>query len=402
MSSYAPLLGSRVVELGHMVSAPYAGLILAELGADVVKVEPLTGDGARHLGPPFVGDDAALFMGLNSGKRSVAIDLHLPEGQTILRELLKRSDALITNFRRGALERLGVGHDAIRSEHPNLLYVLVSAFGIDEPKDIAAVDINIEGLSGLMMATGWPGSPPLRSALPFADIGAAFFAALSVSAQLAPQQTPSEVGSFIDLSMLDSMMYLCQPLYSYATAEGEDPRRLGNRSEYGLVDCLPAADGWITVAAPSDRLFARLCTAIEHADLLDRYPTPATRRSGMDELIDALSEIFATQDTAYWVERLSAAGVPAAPVNSPREALLDPRAQRRRTIIEERHPVLGHVGRVRFPVGGPTNPSVPALGAAPLLGHHTWEVLQEVGGFSKDSLESLANLKVISAAPGGP
>lgn len=391
-----PLAGLRVLEMGHLVAAPFAGMILSELGADVIKVEPLEGDPAREFGPPFEGSDAVLFLNMNRGKRSIAMDLRHDRGRAILDRCLRRADAFLTNYRAQALDRLGLSTTFVRERFGHLIHVRLSSFGGAAYRDVPAVDINIVGMSGLMMASGWSDSPPIRPAIPIADLTTGLLGVIALLTGL-EMRRQGHPGVEIEVPMMDAMAYLCQPLFGFLFGAGRDPDRLGNGSPYGLVECFRTADGYLTVAAPSDRLFRRLCQTLETPHLAAAYPTAAHRNSQREELLGVLATLFLTRPTGQWIERLREADVPCGAVNRPSDAVADPYFRDRHLVVSEPYPSSGSAPHIRFPLELDRK-QLGGAGRAPLLGSHSGEILRELGYSDAELAELLTEDIVRSTA----
>lgn len=370
-----------------MVAAPVCSMVLAELGAEVIKIEPPSGDPARQFGPPFQGPDSALFLAVNRGKQSVVLDLKLPSARSALDRLLRRADVLVTNHPSATLARFGLTRKRLSRIAPRLIHMDISGFGDSGPySDLPAVDINILGLSGLMMASGFAGQPPIRPAISLADITAGLFAALGVLVALDRRLQSGKAGR-IDLSMLDTMLFLCQPLFSYVAAARHDPPRIGNRSPFGIVDCFRTKDGYVTVAAPTDRLFQRLCDAVGLPELLTGLPDATSRLSRQSELIMRLGEKIQEYETDAICVALRRRRVPAWPVLSLSEALRDPHNAARHSIEAVPHPAYGQLTQVSFPLRIDDDDSQPPL-TPPLLGEHTELTLRSIG-YSQSELDHI-------------
>lgn len=377
----APLENVRVVELGQFVAAPLAGMVLANLGADVIKVEPHHGDGGRGLGPPFLGEDptmARLFAAVNRSKRSIAVDLRAPEGLELVERLLANADVMLTNYRYGALERLGLELTEVSSRHPRLVVVAVSSFGGEKYRDIPGVDITVTGMSGLMMASGIGDDQPMRAAVPFADITAGQTAAGLAMATLLRRETTGR-GGVVTVPMLDNLMYLTEILFAN-DFEGSHvpPAAVGNSSTFGLVDCISTSDGWVTIAAPTDRLFLRLIAAIGREDLIETYPAPSDRNLNRPTILKELATHLAAMPTEFWLTKFRVADVPCGPVYTPEAVLKDGYVMSRQLIDSQEDDEFGTVPFVRFPFEF-DGEYLRTDRLAPRLGEHTESVLEDAG-----------------------
>jgi crotonobetainyl-CoA:carnitine CoA-transferase CaiB-like acyl-CoA transferase len=391
-----PLAGVRVVDLSRVLAGPYATMTLADLGADVVKIEhPAGGDETRTWGPPFAGGESAYFLSVNRGKRSVALDLKDQEGRELALELCARADVVIENFRPGGAARLGLDYEAVRKHRPGIVYCTISGFGAREPGDRAGYDFTLQAESGLMAITGEPDGEPMKIGVAIVDVLAGLNAATAILAVLRRRDLTGE-GDHVEVSLLDSAFAALVNVGANALLTGEEPLRYGN-AHPSIVPYQPfrAADGWIAVAAANDGLYARLCKAIERADLADdeNYSTNEARVLNREQLIAELEEVFAGRSTDDWERLLLAAGVPVGRIRGVGVALRTGQARTRRVD----HPTAGAVELV----GPPFELDSATLGAVtppPLLGQHTAEVLRELG-VDDERLASLEERGVIARSP---
>lgn len=391
-----PLAGVRVVDLSRVLAGPYATMTLADLGADVVKIEhPAGGDETRTWGPPFAGGESAYFLSVNRGKRSVALDLKDQEGRELALELCARADVVIENFRPGGAVRLGLDYEAVRKHRPGIVYCTISGFGAREPGDRAGYDFTLQAESGLMAITGEPDGEPMKVGVAIVDVLAGLNAATAILAVLRRRDLTGE-GDHVEVSLLDSAFAALVNVGTNALLTGEEPLRYGN-AHPSIVPYQPfrAADGWIAVAAANDGLYARLCKAIERADLADdeNYSTNEARVLNRERLIAELEEVFAGRATDDWERLLLAAGVPVGRIRGVGSALRTGQARTRRVD----HPTAGAVELV----GPPFELDSATLGAVPpppLLGQHTAEVLRELG-VDDERLASLEERGVIARSP---
>jgi crotonobetainyl-CoA:carnitine CoA-transferase CaiB-like acyl-CoA transferase len=391
-----PLAGVRVVDLSRVLAGPYATMTLADLGADVVKIEhPAGGDETRTWGPPFAGGESAYFLSINRGKRSVALDLKDPEGRELALELCARADVVIENFRPGGAARLGLDYEAVRKRRPSVVYCTISGFGSREPRDRAGYDFTVQAESGLMAITGEPDGEPMKVGVAIVDVLAGLNAATAILAALHRRDLTGE-GDRVEVSLIDSAFAALVNVGANALLTGAEPQRYGN-AHPSIVPYQPfrAADGWIAVAAANDGLYMKLCEAIERPDLAgdERYATNETRVLNRESLIAELQAVFAAHSTADWERLLLAAGVPAGKIRGVGEALRTAPARTRSV----HHPTVGLIELV----GPPFELDSAALGPSPpppLLGQHTDEVLQELG-VDDERLASLAERGVIARSP---
>jgi crotonobetainyl-CoA:carnitine CoA-transferase CaiB-like acyl-CoA transferase len=392
-TSASPLAGVRIVDLSRVLAGPYATMTLADLGADVVKVEhPAGGDETRGWGPPFAGGESAYFLSVNRGKRSVALDLKDPEARDLALELCARADVVIENFRPGGAARLGLEYETVRALRRDIVYCTISGFGSREPTDRAGYDFTVQAESGLMAITGDSDGEPLKVGVAIVDVLAGLNAATAILAALRRRDLTGE-GGRVEVSLLDSAFAALVNVGANALLTGEEPQRYGN-AHPSIVPYQPfrAADGWIAVAAANDGLYTRLCQAIDRPDLAadERYATNAARVLNREPLIGELQAVFTARSTDDWERLLLAAGVPAGKIRGVGEALRTAPARTRRVD----HPTAGAIELV----GPPFKLNSAALGPStppPLLGQHTDEVLRELG-VDDERLASLEERGVIA------
>src|SRR5437764_9435428 len=365
MRRVLPLEGIRVVDLSRVLAGPYCAMLLADLGADVVKVErPGEGDETRTWGPPYAGGEAAYFLAVNRSKRSVAVDLKQPEGRALVLDLCTRAAVVPENFRPGAAERLGLNAAAIHARNPAVGYCAITGFGRGGAPERPGYDFVVQAESGLMAVTGEPDGPPTKAGVALVDVVTGLHAAVAIVAALRSREATGR-GERIEVSLLDSAFSALVNVAQNALVTGEEPGRFGN-AHPSIAPYQPfrAADGWVAVAAANDGLFARLCDVLGRAELArdERFRTNAARVRNRDELIAPLEAAFAARPADDWVSELDAAGVPAGKIRGVLEAL---RAAEPAT-IRVAHPTAGELELVAPPFVLASEPPVPA--APPLLG----------------------------------
>ena len=380
MSSTLPLTGIRVADFTQALSGPYCTMLLADLGADVVKVEiPGRGDDSRHWGPPFVDDTAAYFLAVNRNKRSITLDLRSPGGRRAAEALVASSDVVVENWRPGTAARLGLGAATLRERHPRLVYCSISGFGADGPPR-AGYDQIVQGMSGWMSLTGDRDGSPVKAGVPVGDIAAGMFAAQGVLAALLRREHTGE-GAIVDIAMLDTLVSMLAYQATRYFATGVAPRRDGNMhatiAPYGTF---ATADGSLNVCVGNDLQFGRFCAALDVPELAadPRYRTNALRLGARDQLVAEISAVLGRFTNREVLDRLERAGVPAGPIRSVDEVFADDEVQQRGLQLRVDHPQLGEVSMP----GGPwriDGTAVTARLAPPMLGQHTEEILRELG-----------------------
>jgi crotonobetainyl-CoA:carnitine CoA-transferase CaiB-like acyl-CoA transferase len=371
-----PLAGVRVVDLSRVLAGPYATMTLADLGADVIKVEhPKGGDETRSWGPPFAGGESAYFLSVNRSKRSVALDLKDREGRDLALDLCASADVVIENFRAGGAKRLGLDYTALRALRPDVVYCTITGFGPREPRDRPGYDFTVQAESGLMSITGDPDGEPLKVGVAVVDVLTGLNAAIAILAAL-HRRTQTGEGELIEVSLLDSALAALVNVAAGALVTGEEAKRYGN-AHPSIVPYQPfrTADGSVAVAAANDGLYQRLCEAIERPDLAEdeRYATNDARVHNRDSLVGELEAVFAERSTNEWLRILLGAEVPAGEIRGVLAAI-----EAAGATMDVRHPTAGKLPLVRPPFslsGGSIHPPAPP----PLLGEHTGEVLAELG-----------------------
>jgi len=378
-----PLVGLKVVELAHIMAGPVCGLMLADMGADVIKVEKYPdGDDSRRMAPPMVKSESAAFMILNRNKRGTAINLKTAAGKAVLRKILRTADVVIENFRPGTMERLGLGFDSLRQDNPGLIYCDITGFGGTGPyADRAGFDLIAQGISGVMGLTGeGPGRPPIKAGVPLGDITAGILAAMGILAAYIHRLKTGE-GQRVDTSLLEaSMVHTAWPSAIYF-ATGVSPGPLGSAHPISApYQAIQTADGWVNIGAANQANWLRLTEVIGMLELASdsRFVDNATRMKNLPALIEILTKGFRERPTSEWLERLEKAGVPAGPVLSLGEALNNPQVQARRMVVEVNHSRVGRTRALGTPVKFSKTPTQ-IRRAAPVLGEHTREILGEFG-----------------------
>ena len=339
-----PLSGLLVIDLTRVLAGPYCTMVLADLGARVIKVEtPGTGDDSRHIGP-FIEDKSAYFMSLNRGKESIALDLKADDDRAIFEDLLARADILVENYRPGVMEKLGYGWETLHPRFPKLIYAAASGFGHTGPyKTRPAYDMVVQGMGGIMSITGHPGGPPTRVGSSVGDITAGLFATIGINAALY-HRASTGVGMKIDVAMLDCQIAILENAIARYAATGKAPGPLGARHpSITPFAAYQALDGWIIIAAGNNGLFEKLCGVLGRPDLLadPDFATNDTRTTHVDRLAREMEFTLKHQSVAHWMTVLEAAGVPCGPINDVEQALNDPHVRARNMVVTVEDPVTG-------------------------------------------------------------
>jgi crotonobetainyl-CoA:carnitine CoA-transferase CaiB-like acyl-CoA transferase len=395
-----PLEGIKVLDLSRVLAGPWCTQLLADLGADVTKIErPGAGDDTRHWGPPWFGegDDrvAAYFLSCNRGKKSAAIDFAQPDGASLVRKLAASADVLVENFKVGGLEKFGLDAGTLRAANPRLVYASITGFGQDGPyADRAGYDFIIQGMGGMMSVTGLPddqpGGGPMRAGVAIADLFTGMYTCTSIIAALYRRERTGE-GASIDMALFDTQLAVMANQASNALVSGQDPPRQGN-THPNIVPYQPfdAADQPIIIAVGNDRQFARLAEICGHPEWTDdgRFASNGARVAHRAEMVGLVSDSIRRRPAAEWLERLERAGIPAGPINSLTQALSDVQAQHRRMVR-----TIAGVPQVGSPVrldGERADSDLPPPG----LGEHTADVLAALG-LDSEELERLRAANVL-------
>ena len=382
MAVRGPLSGITVVDLSRILAGPYCTMLMAELGARVIKVEPPgKGDDAREYGP-FLHSRSTYFASINRGKQSIALDLKAASDKRIFEKLLEKADVLVENFRPGTMEKLGYGWETLHPRYPKLIYACASGFGHTGPnsKD-PAYDMVVQGLGGVMSITGYPGQPPARVGMSIGDIGAGLYTAIAVNAALVHRLQTGEATK-VDIGMFDCQLALLENAVMRYTVEGEIPGPLGARHPtITPFQAFRTGDGNIIIAAGNDGLFVKFAAAIGRPDLADSadYKTNALRLKNQPKLQDEIEAVLSTKTTAQWIEILSKAGIPCGPINNIAQALAHPQVAARNMLVSVPD---GSGGTLKL-VGNPLKMSAfedpPRRDAAPDLDADRAAILEELG-----------------------
>ena len=390
-SALPPLHGVRVVEVGNFMAVPFCGMQLADLGAEVVKVEnPSGGDLTRAAGP-FLDGESSNFIRLNRNKRSLALDLKAPAGKALFRRLAASADIVIENLRPGTMDGLGLGYRALSAESPRLIYLAATGFGNDGPyAQLAGLDIIAQAMSGLMSITGEPGAPPVKVGVPIADLTCALYATIAVLAALRARERDG-TGQFIDVSLLESAVSLAVWEAGRYFATGEIPKPSGSAHQaIAPYQAVRSADGWFTFGANTQAHWLRCCAVFGLDQLAgdERFATNERRLEHRAALIAEIEAVTTTQPSAHWTARLGAAGLPCGPILTFDRVFDDPHLNARSFFVDAPHRTLGAVKQVASPMRFSATPARMER-AGPLLGEDSFDVLRAIG-VSDEELAGLA------------
>jgi len=389
MTRLNALSGIRVLDVTQVMAGPFCSMLLADLGADVIKIEPPAGDSTRQM-PERVGSDTPAFNAVNRGKRSVRLNLKSPAGRAVFERLSRSTDILIENYRPGVMNALGLGYMDLSSANPRLIYASISGYGQTGPeRHKGGFDLIAQGVSGIMSITGEPGHAPVKAGIPITDLGAGLFALVGILAALESRHH-TNAGQHIDASLVDAGVALSVwEATEYFSGRGM-PEAMGSahrmNAPYQAIRC---ADGFITIGAANERLFHRLCEVLEHPDWKDapEFADNAARVKHRAVLAQRIEAITAHQACAHWLALFERHEIPCGPINDYAQVFADPQVLARDMVVEVAHPTLGYLRTLGSPIkmsGTPPN----VKRRAPLLGEHTDEVLTETG-YSPSEIEEL-------------
>jgi crotonobetainyl-CoA:carnitine CoA-transferase CaiB-like acyl-CoA transferase len=387
-----PLIGLKVIDLTHVMAGPTCTLMLADMGASVIKIEKIPdGDDTRRAVPPSIGGEAAAFMMMNRNKRGVALDLKNAGGRRVLARLLADADVVVENYRPGTMAKLGFDYEALRADNPGLIYCALSGFGRSGPYGHrGGFDLVAQAMSGIMSITGeGPGRPPVKCGAPLTDITCGILAAMGILAAYAHRLRTGQ-GQMVETSLLEAGIVQTYWQSAIALATGVAPGPMGSAHPLNApYQAFRAADGWIVVGGSNQKNWLRMLDALEAQDLADdpRFRENSDRMAHLKELEEELAPYFAQRSAQDWLARLEERGVPAGPVYDVLEMQADPQVKAREMVVEVGHATLGPVKTLGLPVKFSETPGAVRT-AAPLYGQHTRDVLAE-HGFSATEIEDL-------------
>ncbi len=400
MTANGPLAGIKVVELAQIMAGPTCGLMLADLGADVIKVEKLPGgDDSRSYRQHTIDGESAPFLMMNRNKLGIAVNLKLEGGLAVVKRLLADADVVIENYRLGTLDKLGLGYEVLKALNPRLIYCAISGYGRTGPyADKGGFDLIAQGVSGLMSVTGQPGGEPMKTGPPVADINAGILAALGVVSALVSRGVSGK-GQMVDTSLMEAAV---QQTYWHSAlffATGVSPQPSG--SSHVLTapyQAFPTKDGWINIGGANQANWERIATVVGLPKLITdpRFATNADRMAHKQELADLIAARTRTRSSADWILNLEASGVPVGPINKIGEMLADPQVAAREMVVEVNHPKAGKTRTLGLPIKFSDTPGSVRSGA-PLLGQHTRVVLLSLG-YSDKEIKALEKAGAVACA----
>jgi crotonobetainyl-CoA:carnitine CoA-transferase CaiB-like acyl-CoA transferase len=392
------LQGVRVLDFSHVVAGPVCGMLLGDLGADVIKIEPPSGEPGRMIGPPWQNGQSVTAMSVNRNKRGLAIDLKSPGALDVVRRLVGQSDILLESFRPGVMQRLGLSYEHARALNPRLIYCSVSAYGQSGPnRDRPGVDGIIQAVTGLMSTLGEESGTPCKVSVPIADMATGYLATVAVLGALHKLARSGE-GQHLDVSLYNSTLMFQQIGYAFYLATGDEPRKLGSAAPYAAPnEAFPTSDGWIMVAAYQPERWRRLCKLLGLERIIEdvRFASNHARVVNRDLLTELLGEAFQQRRTSEWLPLLEAADILCAPIATYREVTQSLHYQQAGVEISTEHPLAGEFRMPGFAIGKDLAPHR----SAPLLGEHSFSVLKDFG-FGEEEIGSLCAAGIVTGHSG--
>ncbi len=397
-----PLKNIRVLDLSRVLAGPWASQILADMGAEVIKVEkPGAGDDTRAWGPPYLKDaagretsESAYYLSTNRGKRSIAVDIHVPEGQTIIKKLAVDADIVLENFKVGGLKKYGLDYEGLSVVNPALIYCSITGFGQDGPRaEEAGYDFMIQGMGGLMSITGTPETGPLKTGVAVSDLTTGMYSVIAILGALFHREKTGQ-GQFIDMALLDvQASWLANQGMNYLIG-GFQPKLRGN-AHPNIVPYqdFETSDGHIIIAVGNNRQFEKLCGILGMPELFENYPTNRVRVEKRDQLIPALAKAVKTKPKGHWLEKLDEAKIPSGPINGLAETFADPQIVHRGLVKNLKHPLGGTVPQVASPIKY-SKTGLDYKTPPPTLGQHTDEILHQLG-YLEDEITALKDKGIV-------
>ncbi len=376
-----PLQGIRVLDLSRVLAGPYCTMVLGDLGADVIKVEPPEGDETRGWGPPFAEGESAYYLCVNRNKRGIVINLKTDEGKKVLRDLALQSDVLVENFRPGTLEKFGLDFETLHELNPKLIYCSITGFGqTGSMKDKPGYDFMIQALGGLMSITGEPEGEPMKTGVAVVDLFAGQNAIIAILAAL-QARTMTGRGQHLDISLFDSQLGWLANVASNYLISGKLPKRHGNaHANIVPYQSFQASDGWFAIAVGNDKQFVRLCEMLGKPEIAvdEKFATNSVRVQNRAEIIPLLASIFKNASVSEWLAKLDEAEIPCGPIQNFEQVFSMPTVKEREMLVKMDHPTIGELPLVGSPLKMSDTPVQYRL-HPPLMGEHTEQVLRELG-----------------------
>ncbi|MCD6330114.1 MAG: CoA transferase [Candidatus Cloacimonetes bacterium] len=393
-----PFEGIKVLDLTRALAGPYCTLVLSDLGAEVVKVEiPQSGDDARQYGP-FKNKQSLYFLSLNRAKKSITLNLKAEEGKLIVKDLVKKFDVLVENFRPGTMEKLGLGYNELKEINPRLIYAASSGFGHTGPDSKKpSYDLLAQARGGIMSITGWPDTPPTRVGMSTGDITAGLFTAIGIGAALYHREKTG-VGEKIDVAMLDSQVAILENALARFQVDGVSPTPIGNKHPtVSPFQAFMAKDEYFVLPIGNDKLWQKFCHVVGKEDWANdpRFVTNAGRNNNMDTLIPMIEKLFLTKKASEWIKLIESAGIPCGPINNIEKVMNDPQVHARNMIVEIDDDVAGTIKIAGNPIKMTSIPEEKKRNPVPKLGEHTAEVLSKYLGYDEKKIAQLKEDGVI-------
>lgn len=380
-----------VLDLTRVLAGPYTGMVLADFGANVIKIEsPGTGDDSRAFGP-FVKNESTYFMSLNRGKKSITLNLKKPEAQEIFKELVKQADVVLENYRTGTMEKFGLGYEELKKINPKIIYSACTGFGNTGPYAYdPAYDVIVQGMGGIMSITGQADGEPTRVGASVGDITAGLFSAIGVMTALFVRQNTG-IGQKVDVGMLDCQVAILENAIARYVNTGIAPKPIGNRHpSITPFESFKAKDGYVIIAIGNDALWKKFCTLVGHDDWAadERFATNPKRTEHQPLLKEMITPVFATKTVDEWIKTLKEAGIPVGPINTVDRVLQDPQVIAREMLVETDHPIAGKIKMAGVPIKLSETPGK-VEEPAPTLGQHTEEILTKMLNYDNAKIEAL-------------